>query len=219
MSRSATVAVMLSIAAAILWAGCGGEEGPGDAPSGADTPLSTYVGEVASVGSESESAPQNQESQRGSAYIALISDGDRISGFVTDGNKQAKWFATNELEDGTAELIARDGSLLGEATVSDDAASGEVTVGLATGTFDAEPATGNTGLFSAAAAAEDDSFEAGWIVLGPGEELGTYDTFIDGEFRTQPAPKLAPTVQIPGFGSQAPAQLNSLFFDSNVQAP
>ena len=222
MSRSATITVILAIVGTVLWAGCGGDEGPGEAPAGADTPLSTYVGEVTLAASESEPAqpaPKGPEGQPGSAYIAVITDGDRISGFVTDGEKQAKWFATNELEDEKSELIARDGSSLGEVTVTEDAASGEVAVGLGTGSFEAEPAIGNTGLFSAAEADGDDSFEAGWIVLGPGEELGSYDTFIEGEFKTQPAPRLAPTVKIPGFGAQAPAQLNSLFFDSNVQAP
>lgn len=184
-----------------MYSGCGGVKGPGGVPS--LTPLDTYVAEVDASGTD----------------IALIADGDRIAGFMTNGSDQAKWFATDHLEDGKAQLVARDGTPLGEVNVSDQSATGEVTVGLSRESFDAPLAGGNAGLFTAAEKTGADSFEAGWIVLPDGSALGTYDTYINGQFQTHPGPKLKPTVKIPGFGAQVPHQLTSLFFDANVQAP
>jgi hypothetical protein len=205
----------LAIVAVGVYAGCGGEKGPGATPSNA--PLTTYVGKLGEPVGESED-PQGRK-QRGPVYIALITDGDRIAGFLTDGRSQANWFATDELEDGKAELVARDGSPLGEAEVTDESATGEVTVGLAERGFDAKLAAGKAGLFTAAEKTGEDSFEAGWIVLRPGAVLGTYDTFIKERFETHPGPPLKPTVRIPRFGAQSPHQHTSLFFDTNVQAP
>ena len=182
---------------------------------------------MAACGQEGEQAPERQaletyvgEVEGSRALVAVITDGDRMSGFVTDGKRYAKWFATAEIDDdGKATLVARDGFQLGEVTISDETASGEVTVGLGEEAFEAELATGDAGLFTAAEAKGQDSFEAGWVVLPDGRTLGTYDTNIDEKFTTRPAPELKPTVDIRGFGAQAPAQHSSLFLDANVQAP
>jgi hypothetical protein len=199
--RRGWLVAMLAVAAVGLYSGCGGVKGPGDVAS--LTPLDTYVGEV----------------DGSSTRIALITDGDRIAGFMTDGSDQAKWFATDHLDDGKAQLVARDGSPLGEVNVSDHSATGEVVAGLSRDSFDAVLASGKAGLFTAAEKTGQDSFEAGWITLPDGSALGTYDTYIDGQFQTHPAPKLEPAVKIPGFGAQVPHQQTSLFFDANVQAP
>jgi hypothetical protein len=152
------------------------------------------------------------------AYIALITDGERVAGFVSDGKRYGKWFATADLDDDEAELIARDGAELGEVSINGDSASGDVIVGLRSHSFEAQRATDKAGLFTAAEKKRQDSFEAGWVVLADGSERGTYDTYIDGEFKTHPAPTLKPTVDIPSFGAQAPHQQPTLFLESNTQA-
>jgi hypothetical protein len=170
----------------------------------ATEPLQTFVGKV----------------DGSSSYIGLITDGKRLSGFVTDGGENAKWFATAELDgDGKAPLVQRDGYALGEATVSDETASGEVLVGLASHSFDASLATGESGLFTAAERNGESSYEAGWVLLPDGSERGTYDTYVNQKFTTHPAPRLKPTVKIPGFGASAPHPQTSLFLDLNTQAP
>jgi hypothetical protein len=156
--------------------------------------------------------------QGSSAYIGLITDGDRLSGFVTDGKLNGKWFATADLSDDKAPLVARDGSELGEATISGDRASGDVNVGLHSHPFSATVATGKGGLFTAAKRVGENSFEAGWVSLPDGSGLGTYDTFINGNFVTHPGVPLKPVVRIPGFGAIAPRQISSLFLDLNTQA-
>jgi hypothetical protein len=165
--------------------------------------LQTYVGKV-------EDSP---------GYIGVITDGERLSGFVTDGVRFAKWFATVELDDDEASLVARDGFELGEVSVSDEGASGEVLVGLTRHPFEAVEATGEAGLFTAADRHGANSFEAGWVVLPDGSELGSYDTYVDEVFTTHPAPRLRPAVKIPGFGSQAPHVQPTLFLELNTQAP
>lgn len=188
-----------TLLAIALGAGCG--EQTERAPE--QGTLETFVGRVAG----------------GAAYIAVITDGERLSGFVTDGKQSAKWFATIGLDDGEAPLIARDGYELGKATISGDSAEGEISLGITKESFQIRRATGDAGLFSAAERRGENSFEAGWIVLPDGSESGTYDTTIDGKFTTHPAPELRPTVTIKGFGSQAPHQQSSLFLDQNTQAP
>jgi hypothetical protein len=195
--RTACGLTLLLVLAGLL-AGCGTK-----GPTASDTAtLTTFVGRV----------------QESPAYIGLITDGDRLSGFVTDGNLNGKWFATADLSDGKAPLIARDGSKLGEATISGGRASGDVIVGLRSHPFSATAATGKGGLFTAAKRTGEDSFEAGWISLPDGSVLGTYDTFINGNFVTHPGVPLKPVVRIPGFGATAPHQTSSLFLDLNTQA-
>src|SRR4051812_35972512 len=91
------------LALLIVLAGCG-TKGPKASETAS---LKTFVGRV----------------QESPAYIGLITDGDRLSGFVTDGKLNGKWFATADLSDDKAPLVARDGSELGEATISGGSAS------------------------------------------------------------------------------------------------
>ena len=195
--RWGAIPAMIAIAVSLAACGQQGDKAPDTAV------LETYVGQV-------EDSP---------AYIALITDGESLSGFVTDGKQFGKWFATAELEDDQTQLTARDGAELGEVTIDGDSASGEVLVGLGTAPFEASLASGDASLFTAAERRGEDSFEAGWIVLPDGSERGTYDTFIGGKFTTQRAPKLKPTVDIPGFGAQAPFLQPTLFLEANTQAP
>lgn len=198
-ASKSTAILVATVLAAALGSACG--QRAERAPS--KETLDTFVGEV-----------------RGSpAYIALITDGERLSGFLTDGKQYGRWFATADLDDDQASLVARDGSELGKVSISGDSASGEVIVGLASDRFDARRTSGKARLFTTAEQRGEDSIEAGWIVLADGSERGTYETSISDESKTQPAPPLRPTVSIPGFGAQVPHQVLSLFLDSNAQAP
>jgi hypothetical protein len=191
-------------------------------------PIVVALGALAlsACGQRTERAPEVESLQMfvgkvedSAGYVGVISDGERMSGFVTDGVKFGKWFATAELNEGEAPLIARDGFELGEVKIADDEASGEVLVGLTRHGFEAVKATGEGGLFTASEQNGANSFEAGWVVLPDGSEEGTYDTFVDEVFSTHPAPRLKPSVNIPGFGTQAPHLQTSLFLDLNTQAP
>lgn len=195
--RRGAIPALIAIALSLVACGQQGEKAP---ETGV---LDTFVGQA----------------EGSSAYVALITDGESLSGFVTNGKLFGKWFATAELDDGQAQLTARDGAELGDVTIDGDSASGEVLVGLGTEPFEAGLASGDASLFTAAEKKGEDSFEAGWIVLPDGSERGTYDTFIGGEFTTHPAPKLRSTVDIPGFGAQAPHAQPTLFLEANTQAP
>jgi hypothetical protein len=159
------------------------------------------------------------------ACIAFITNGQKIAGFVSDGNHASSWFATSDLESGKLTIFSRQGFQLGEATISGDSVSGEIAL-LSAGQvlqeglhFEGRRATGTAGLYVAAAKNGPDSFEAGWVVLPDGSECGTVDTFLHGTFDTNPAPKLKATVSIPPFGTQLPHQQTSVYFDVNPQAP
>jgi hypothetical protein len=190
---------MLALPVALALSGCGnkGEQVPAQAA------LDTYVGKV----------------QGANYYVAIISDGAQVSGFTTDGKLSGKWFSTADLNDDKADLVARDGSPLGQVSISDGVASGQLNVALGDKPYRAELATGDAGLFTTAAKRGKDSYEAGWIVLPDGSEKGTYDTFVNGDFSTHPAPPLKPTVRIPGWGSAAPHEQVSQFLELNTQAP
>jgi serine/threonine-protein kinase len=192
--------VAIAVATALVVGACGqdGEEAPANAS------LETFVGKAGD-----------------GANVAVITDGERLSGFVTDGTSYGKWFATNAVaEDGATDLVARDGFELGSVEINGDQAVGEVQVALGQAEpFSAERVERSGGLFTAAEKDGEDSFEAGWVVLADGTELGTIDTLIDGKFVTRPAPKLEPTIDVPRFGAAAPHEHSSLFLDANIQAP
>jgi hypothetical protein len=173
-------------------------------------PLETYVASVQGV-------PHT--------CVAVITNGDSVAGFVSDGQHASSWFATSHLDDGKAKLFSRQGFELGDVTISGDSFSGQTAL-LSVGQvlrqalqFEGERATGGAGLFEAAEENGQDSFEAGWIVLPDGSECGTVDTYIDQHFETNPAPKLKAAVNIPPFGSQLPHEETSLYFDVNKEAP
>ena len=199
LSSRRVLATALALLVIGALAACGQES---EQPTGKPL-LDTYVGAV-------DGAPVD---------IAFITDGARVAGFYTDGKEQAKWFATEDLDDGKATLWDRDGFEIGEVEIADDVAEGELVLETATRPFQARLSTGNAGLLTAAEQRGNDSFEAGWITLPDGSSRGTYDTYVAGVFSTHPAPRLKPTVAIPGFGSAVPHQQTSLFLDANTQAP
>ena len=190
------IAVLTCVLAVTLAAGCGGDKG-----SSQTVPelLDPYVGKVNGI----------------DAYIAVVTDHDRASGLVTDANHLATWLAASDLsDDGGAKLVSRDGAEVGEVKIEGKSATGEVKLGTQTFSFDATLASGKAGFFEAAARKGDDSFQAGWVVLPDGSEHGSLDTFVQGTVTTQPAPRLEPTITVPGIGSAPPRELTSEYFDT-----
>ncbi len=159
MSRTAYRAAALLLTLALVGAvtACGGNE------NGAETISSTaqegtFVGELEGT----------------NAYIALISDGERVAGYVCDDDSLAQWIGSTPLDGSAVELVARDGSALGEATLTDEGATGEITVEDETHAFSLEPAEGEAGLYrgTVGTLGEPGSAEAGLIRLADGSHRG-----------------------------------------------
>ena len=58
------------------------------------------------------------------AYVALVSDGRQVSGYVCDGEKVSRWLRPAAIDDDTATLRGRDGSVLGSVRRDGGRASG-----------------------------------------------------------------------------------------------
>ena len=153
------------------------------------------------------------------SYISVITAGNRLAGYISDGGHNSVWLATAQLEDGHAVLAVRGGAELGEVTLSGDSATGQVTYGPELhGSFEARKATGRSGLFTTSDRRGADIVEVGWILLENGSQRGSMYSDIDGEVEIKPAPWLRledPTVQIPHFGSQPPLELDTRYLDRN----
>jgi hypothetical protein len=150
--RSLPAAACLLIGVVLAAAGCGGNGNGGQAAQG------VFVGKVSGT----------------DAYIALISDGSKLGGYLCDGKKTSSWLATAELSGGKAQLKSRAAAPLGSAELSADRASGEVRVAGASHPFSAEPATGKAGLYRQAKGTigKPGFTETGWIVLADGSVRG-----------------------------------------------
>jgi len=148
------------------------------------------------------------------AFIALVSDGTKVGGYVCDGNRVSTWFEVADISGGKASLATRDGQALGEATLSGDTATGTVSISGADHAFAAQLATGDAGLYRAVKgkAGQPGSVEVGWIVLGDGSQRGGTN-FIDPNSQPavpKPAPTLdtsATTVNVAGAGALSIAQV------------
>ncbi len=133
------------------------------------------------------------------AYVALVSDGKRVIGYVCDSKRVSSWIDVSTVRDGKAMLISRAGDPLGEATVSADGVSGEVTVGGERRSFSAARASGEAGLYRAARAVRKDGelrageVEVGWVVLADGSQRGVFGVGTKtGTPMVNAAPRLAP---------------------------
>ena len=159
------------------------------------------------------------------AYIALVSDGKQVSGYLCDGTPKAvkvcRWLDNAELTGHNAELGERPHHFLVEARLGDDEAVGEVEPYPKAYSFTAEAASGEAGLYRANGEAvrappagsgrpELRSFvEAGWIVLADGTQRGGV-AISDPNTDLRPAPILDPTtldVQLPRLGPTEASQV------------
>lgn len=126
-------------------------------------------------------------------YIALNSDGTQVGGYLSDGRHVSIWLGTSDIDDGRAELVARqDSARLGEVILGPQNASGTVEIAGRQHSFSAAPATGEAGLYRKVEGAPGaPGFEeTGWIVLNDGSELGATNLADgSGTTRTAPAPE------------------------------
>ncbi|MDQ3880865.1 MAG: hypothetical protein M3295_07330 [Chloroflexota bacterium] len=140
------------------------------------------------------------------AYIALVSDGTRLIGYVSDGNALSTWFSGTVHGDSIA-LVSRSDDPLGEGTVSGDA-SGEILIGGERHPFNAPAVSDTAGLYRAVATNGDESVaEAGWIVLENGSQRGAVniETKRGTDATVRPARAIDPAdpreVALAGFGA------------------
>lgn len=164
------------VAVAFIGTGCGDDEADSEpqASAPAQAAAGTYVGMV----------------ERSDAYLALISDGERVAGYLCDGKELSAWLSPIALEEGAAELRSRVGERLGEVSFSGEGAAGEVELAGEPHQFALEPASGEAGLYRAVVGdpGEPGSVEAGWIVLADGWLRGAKKSFIAEETDVVVAP-------------------------------
>lgn len=172
------------LAATVALAGCGNDGGDGataqeTAPA---APTTTFVGKV----------------DGSSAYIALVSDANRLLGYVCDSKRTSGWIAVAAIRDRTAILSTRGGNRLGQATFSADGVSGAVTVGGRRRTFSARRSSGDAGLYRAARVERRDGrlsageVELGWVVLPDGTQRGGTNIGTSDVPLVRSAPRLSP---------------------------
>ena len=130
------------------------------------------------------------------AYVALVSDGRRVLGYVCDSKKLSRWIDVSTIRDGTAALATRTGDDLGEAMISGGRASGTITIDGEPHPFRAVPASGEAGLYRAAHVDRKDGtlregeVEAGWIVLADGTQRGGTNVGTTSTVLVKSAPRL-----------------------------
>jgi hypothetical protein len=144
--------------------------------------------------------------QVGNSYLALVTDGQRLSGaYLCNSEKVSSWIQPAPLEGGTAKLVARRGDDLGQASFAGASAGGEVIVAGGSQSFSAELAKGKAGLFrTTSGKANQPGFsETGWIVLADGSTCGTTTTLTQGGAKIAPAPS-SPKGQIKNYADPFP---------------
>ncbi|MGH2922985.1 MAG: hypothetical protein ACRDKH_03010 [Solirubrobacterales bacterium] len=134
------------------------------------------------------------------AYIGLVSDGERLSGYVCDGADVSVWLEA-PLAGSAAELVGRDGEALGRVELAGARASGEVELGGEAHSFEAKRASlgGGAGLYREASAGfpARGSRESGWIVLADGSVRGRTQVMNpDLDSGAPPSPKPSPGTKI-----------------------
>ena len=197
----------VALAAAVVLAGCGDDGGSSSSTPTRAKPAAqlkgAFVGEVDGT----------------DAYLALVSDGTRVLGYVCDSKKLSRWIDVAAIRDGAARLSARDGDDLGEAMLSAGRVSGTITIDGEQHTFRAEPASGEAGLYRAARVDREDGklvegeVEAGWIVLPDGTQRGATNVGTTSTVLVKSAPRLtlsATTVNINVSGASLKTALTDL---------
>jgi hypothetical protein len=150
--RWLTPLLFMMAAATLSLAGCTDNE-----PAASPTPAqgTTYVGQV----------------DASKANIGLVVAGDTLAGFVCESANASLRLDAVPLENGTGELMD-DGRVVGTVSVADDVAVGTVEFQGTKHKFQAEPATGDAGVYRRAAENPEEAWD-GWIVLNDGSYTGT----------------------------------------------
>ncbi len=177
---------MILLAASVSLVACGDDDSDDGQPAQEQRPATsegTFVGKVGGT----------------DAYVALVSDGKRVIGYVCDSKRVSTWIDAASVRDGKATLSSRRGDRLGDATFSNDEVSGELTVGGERRSFSAAAASGDAGLYRAAKVQREDGqigageVEAGWVVLADGSQRGGVGVGgADGSVAVKSAPRLSP---------------------------
>ena len=105
------------------------------------------------------------------ANIGLVVKGDRLAGMVCQDENASLRLDAVTLDEGATELT-QDGEPVGTVSVADDIAVGTVDFDGSKRKFQAEPATGDAGVFRLAAENPDEPWD-GWVVLDDGSFTGT----------------------------------------------
>jgi len=156
-------AVLATLALALIGTGCGDDDDDGGggektAESG-QVEAGTYVGKV----------------DGSNAYVALVTDGKTVDGYICDAKEISTWIGEDKLSDGgSVALSSRKGVLLGEATFEGDEATGKFVIDGKPHDFSAEPASGEAGLYHTAKGTQGKLgfVESGLIVLADGSQRG-----------------------------------------------
>jgi hypothetical protein len=166
------------VAALVLVAGCGGDDGGGAAEQAA---VGSFVGLL----------------EETDAYVAIISDGENLVGYVSDGKTVSTWFK-GDVDGASANLTARTEQELGEVEFLGDTADGEIEIDDEQHSFSAELAVGDAGLYRAAEEDGERTVEVGWVMLNDGSQRGGTN-FLEpnADFRTTtPAPVIDPSTDL-----------------------
>src|SRR5688572_27381036 len=129
------------VATLVLVAGCGGDDGGGAEQAA----VGSFVGLLEGT----------------DAYVAIISDGEKLVGYVCDGKTISTWFK-GDVDGASANVTARTEQELGEVEFLGDTADGEVQIDDERHSFSAELAVGDAGLYRAAEQDAEGTVEVGW---------------------------------------------------------
>jgi hypothetical protein len=204
--KARRLASAVAITAAVVLAGCGDDADTSPEPAQATEAAAAKGAFVGTVDGTD-------------AYVALVSDGSRVLGYVCDSKKLSRWIDVSTIRDGTAALATRTGEDLGEAMISGDRASGTITIDGESHAFSAVPASGEAGLYRAARIDRKDGkltegeVEAGWIVLPDGTQRGGTNVGTTSTILVKSAPRLslsATTVNLSISGASLKTALNDI---------
>jgi hypothetical protein len=150
--------------------------------------------------------------QGSDAYIAVVKEGRKISGYACNNGTFSRWLDEARLRGGRAPLRAgTTGQLLGAVRIAGRAATGTIEVGGSKRTFRARQVRGsNVGLHFGVAKQQNRLLVPGWILLPNGTQRGAV-AGVNMETLSPLAPSRAPkldpsaqTVQIGGDPSLPP---------------
>jgi hypothetical protein len=191
---------------ALLVPGCAGGDDGGGVPEGAA--VGSFVGLLEGT----------------DAYIAIVSDGEQLAGYVCDGKAISTWFK-GEVGGTSADLKARTEQDLGEVAFLGDTADGEIEIDGERRSFSAEIAVGDAGLYGAFKEGDEGTVEVGWVLLNDGSQRGGTNFVDPVSFNrsVQPAPMLDPktadvNVNVGGNAiTLAQSQVGPMFINPIVQ--
>lgn len=165
-----TAALIVTLMLALVGAGCGDDDDDGQNAETSQTETAQTE-----TTAQAEKGTYTGKVEGSEAYIALVSDGESVAGYICDAKQISTWIAEAKLEDGSAKLTSRKGDELGEATLAGKKASGNVIIDDKSHDFSADLASGEAGLYYGlkGEVGQAGSAESGLIVLADGSQRGS----------------------------------------------